>query len=295
MHFNFFTFLSLIHITSFVFAQNTLVLQPDATEGKDAMIGHTPSINFGNSPDLICNTWTCSGQLCVWRSLIEFDLTPIPTGAEIVDAKLYLFARTNTTQSGGNPTTGSNNKGWLRRLVEPWDEMSVTWNNQPSNTSVNQIEIPESTSNTQDYIIDVKQLVIDMLQDGNYGFLLMQQDEINFYKSLCFSSSDDPNSNRHPKLVITFKVSHTSNTALSEVSFIKAFHNYYSEKLIIETGNTSYESLNIKVYDLLGRIFIDTKSTNNRTEIDTSHLLAGAYLVRCDANNASYITKFIRQ
>jgi hypothetical protein len=287
------TFLIVIVLHYQSLAQNTLVLQPGALEGKDAMIGHTPTMNFGTQPDLICNTWTCGGQLCVWRSLIEFDLSSIPTGAQIQSALLYFYAQTNTTQSGGNPTTGNDNKGWFRRLLEPWGEMTVTWNNQPAYTTMNQVELPASVSNAQDYVLDVKQLIIDVLQNNNYGFVLMQQDEVNFYKSLCFSSSDDPNSARHPKLVIEFKVDHVGINSLPSTASFNLFqknNNVY----LIQASNLSQPLFELCVYNSVGELMMQERINQSTASVDFNNLPAGMYLIKCNELNSSNTFKVVK-
>ena len=62
---------------------------------------------------------------------------------------------------------------------------------QPSNTTQNQIVVPQSTSPSEDYSLDVTQLVQDMKNDPahSFGFLLMEQIS-DYYCKLTFCSSD---------------------------------------------------------------------------------------------------------
>ena len=84
--------------------------------------------------------------------------------------------------------------------------MTVTWNNQPSTTTQNQVSLSASGSNTQNYLnIDVQALVQDMVNAAgqNNGFMLQLQTESPL-RSLLFASSDHANSALHPRLEVVY-------------------------------------------------------------------------------------------
>src|SRR3982750_2235672 len=97
--------LSVFHLI----AQTTVTLQPANGTGKDANIASfTPTANFGIHEDFEGVTWTCGGNLCLGRSLVEFDLSFIPAGSTINSATLNLFANLNNVNGiSGQPTYGS--------------------------------------------------------------------------------------------------------------------------------------------------------------------------------------------
>ncbi|MBK6839656.1 MAG: DNRLRE domain-containing protein [Bacteroidetes bacterium] len=69
-------------------------------------------------------------------------------------------------------------------------ENTVTWNNQPSTTTTDEVILAQSTSGTQDYTnMDVTPIVQEMVSDQamNYGFVLKLTNET-FYAStdICF-------------------------------------------------------------------------------------------------------------
>ena len=64
------------------------------------------------------------------NSLIKFDLSSIPPGASIVSAKLYLYY----FYCSFNNCTGRNLSCW--RITSDWNEGTVTWNTQPSCSSL---------------------------------------------------------------------------------------------------------------------------------------------------------------
>tara|TARA_R110002012_G_scaffold75765_4_gene191353 strand:- start:2235 stop:2912 length:678 start_codon:yes stop_codon:yes gene_type:complete len=178
----------------------TLTLQPSAAEGKDAFI-YTANMdaNFANHTDFMVFQ-----NSSITRSLMQFDLTDIPTDATINTAELSLFGYTS-------PSNGSNygfNESLLQKLDTAWSEDTVTWNNQPSSSSLNQVTLAQSTSTNQDYLnIDIKAMISDMVEDPsiNHGFVFKLADETASAK-MVFGSSDNPDSNLHPKLVISYTV-----------------------------------------------------------------------------------------
>lgn len=188
---------------NFTFAQSTLILQPDANAGKDALINSaTPSTNYSTHEEVSTYYWTNQGSWTTGRSLLQFDLSQLPSNAVITNATLSLWCNT-TTMSTQQLHSGANNST-LRRITGAWTEAGVNWNNQPSTTSQNQVSLPASTSQTEDYLnIDVTALYQDIFGSTNYGVMLSLDVE-DTYKSLVFASSDYTNAAKRPKLVITY-------------------------------------------------------------------------------------------
>ncbi len=204
--YNFFFFCSILYIKG----QVTLTLQPDGAAGKDAMLHELPSLsdtNWETEQQLPASAWTHGGTFANIRSIIEFNLSSIPSGSIVNSAYLSLYAIDNTYGQGYHSTSGGSNAGWLERIINPWSETTVTWNNQPSTTTQNRVAISASTSPTQDYTnIDVTALIQDIISNPNagYGIMLKLQDEVTTYRRLNFCSSDHPNSLKRPKLVVTY-------------------------------------------------------------------------------------------
>jgi len=209
-------------------AQTTIVLQPDAEKGKDAVIGDCIPCGYYNSNDgykdiFICCAWTNGGNASNNRSLIEFDLTGIPSGATITSAKLSLYWNPSPADTNiGHSQISGSNTAWLQRITSAWDESTVTWANQPSATTQNQVSLQASTSDTASYPdINVTALVQDMVNNpsASFGFMLKLQTE-SYYRSLRFASSDCSNAALHPKLEICYTSNNTgiNNSAKHEVS-----------------------------------------------------------------------------
>jgi len=199
--------LILIMIFKLANAQTVVTLQPNNTTGVDAIISSYPaqaSLNYGSHAEFNAVGWTVSGTPVVARSLLYFNLSAIPQSALITSALLSLYYD-SASSNGGGVHSGSN-AAYLKRVTASWTENAVTWNNQPSTTTANQVSLPASTSGTQDYTnIDVTIMLTDMIANPstNYGFMLQLQNE-NFYKALLFASSDFPVASKRPKLVISY-------------------------------------------------------------------------------------------
>jgi hypothetical protein len=106
-------FLFLIVLVSPALA-DLLILQPDGSAGKDAMItDEFPNSNFGSNPYFLSNTGGTD------RAVIEFNVSSIPTGSAINSATLELLEDSNCA---------SNINLIEAHLINTaWAENTVTW------------------------------------------------------------------------------------------------------------------------------------------------------------------------
>ncbi|MGB3075454.1 MAG: DNRLRE domain-containing protein [Chitinophagales bacterium] len=267
-----------------------ITIQPDS-EGKDAKVfSLSPGTNFGNDLDFIAAAWTFSSNDGILRSYLDFDLSVLPPNAEVVTAALSLYYNDETSSAG---QAGTNN-ALLQRVLEPWTEQSITWNNQPSATHLNELELPISTSSNQDYIdINVTNLVRDMvnLPAQSYGFMLKQSDEVAL-RSMKFSSSDVADHSKHPKLDICYRI----NTANKEIQFNQAViqPNPFDNSFTIQQLSGKYV---IYISDLNGKIIhtavIESLDGNARIE-NLDFLPSGIYFVKAVGSLNNYFGKIIK-
>ncbi|CAF4967675.1 unnamed protein product [Rotaria socialis] len=100
---------------------------------------------------------------------------------------------------------GITNEAVIRRVISPWSPVNVTWFNQPTTTSRNEVVIPATTlEELYNVTLNVTKLVYDMRLAGpqvNYGLELVLQTEMR-YRVVKFCSSSHPDVNRRPKLII---------------------------------------------------------------------------------------------
>ncbi len=196
----------LVFVSYFSFSQQTIILQPGPSEGKDARVWSlSPNSNFWDYPYIKANAWTWSGVFGIERTFIEFDIDSIPPDVEITSAKLSFFY--HYFEVPIEQTNYGDNSGLIQRVITPWSEAGVTWDNQPTATGENQVIVPPTTDPQQDYTdIDVTNIVIDMYNDpeNSYGFFFRIFNEEQ-YRRLAFASSDHPDSEKWPMLVITYE------------------------------------------------------------------------------------------
>ena len=186
-------------------SQDTLILQPGPEDGCDAVI-HDMMFdkNYGDYDLFNAVTWTASGTPFTIRSLIRFDLSVIPEGAEILDARLDLYYATNHSNGGYYQT--SDNEARLIRITEPWDEHQVTWETRPDIDPDDFVILPESTEDYQNYEgIDLTQFVRFFYENPseNYGFIIRLINEF-AYTCMTFASSDNNDLEKRPRLSIVY-------------------------------------------------------------------------------------------
>jgi hypothetical protein len=170
--------------------------------------GNPGGVADATQPEIAAAAWTCNSSgspECFARSLFKYDISSIPVGATIVNAKLYLFAKTNNLNGNpGNPTFGSANTSLLQKVVTSWQAAQTSWNTQPTATATNQKTLAQSTSSAQNYIVDITDFAKSWQSkpDSNFGMLLRIQTE-QYYNSLVFHSGQSAD-NVKPRLEISY-------------------------------------------------------------------------------------------
>lgn len=189
--------------------EQTLTLQP-ANNPFDAALGleGTNSLAGISLTDIPVLSWTRNGNQLTTRSLLKFDLSTIPQTATIVSANLYLYSFPPPAPNGNftNPNFGTNNSMFLQRATTDWTASTLTWFNQPSGASQNQVNIPHTSASTLDLNLDVTALVSTMVNNNaNYGFLIKLQNEVNYTSRIFVSSYNTTYPDKRPKLVIVYR------------------------------------------------------------------------------------------
>jgi hypothetical protein len=175
-------------------------------EGKDAKVFSRPDVidkNQGSDAYLWAMAWTWSGVPGTARSYLEFDLSSISPQTPIVKATLTLHPDMIHQPYGHSQQSGPNN-GLLWRVAVPWDESTITWNNQPAVDKAAPVTLPPSTASNEIYVIDVTAMVKDMVKDpaSNHGFMIQLATE-QYWRALQFMSSDAADPAVRPRLDVT--------------------------------------------------------------------------------------------
>lgn len=185
----------------------TLTLQPSNNSDERHILGNDNGLDQStHATELVASAWTINGETVYYRGLFKFDLSSIPANATIVSAKLSLYS--NPLPLNGDlvhANSGTNNSMFIRRITNSWDSPTTNWANKPSTTATDQVSIPHTSQSFLDLLdIDVKNLVVDMQNSGNYGFMIMLQNDV-IYNIRDFCSSTNVDATKHPKLVITYQ------------------------------------------------------------------------------------------
>jgi hypothetical protein len=179
------------------------IYQPDGVIGKDAIIESiSPDSCFENSPHLTAFSWTNGGLFNTARTFIEFNLSDMPVKTKVKAAKLSLYwiRYENLTEHTGD------NAFSIYRIIQEWDENTITWNNQPLTSTSHVVSVPKSRSTNQSYLdIDVTNLVQDIIDNStqSHGFML-KLDEEKPFRLVILASSDCSERNKRPKLVVYY-------------------------------------------------------------------------------------------
>ncbi len=264
-------------------SQTTITLEAS----KDVMIRYFGSDgdtqNYGSYPYINMHAWTNGGYYVVHRSLIDFDLSIIGPGSEILNAILKLYSdRSSTLYPDGHQYLYDYNPNEceINRIVQPWIEDEINWTIKPSVTYHDEMHVAPSHSNFQDYQINVTNLVQDMIDnpDSNFGFQIKLENE-QPYSRMVFASSNNENPDIHPVLEITYL---TSGIKQSVSTGFKIYPNPASDKITIDFGNI-YENdkFTIHVLNVLGQT-VKTYSSIGKCQftIDLGQYDDGIYVLR---------------
>jgi len=198
-----------VTIITDVKAPVTLTLQP-ANNSEEVIIYGYPngSIDLTNNVwvENCAGTWTNGGSPINLRSCFKFDFSSIPASATIISAKLTLYS--NPTPQNGDlvhANSGSDNGFNIQRITTAWTGAAVTYANQPTATTEDQVTVASTLLPFLDVSdVDVTALVQSMIQpNANNGFLMRLQNET-AYNIRNFCSSKYSDSSKHPKLVIQY-------------------------------------------------------------------------------------------
>jgi hypothetical protein len=191
-------------------AQTTLILTPS----QDAPIGYHDNFNSANTnynSAIHCSPVSqpgSQGGVNKSRGLMKFDLSSIPSDATVLGAFLTLSASGPTDGSGAVTSIGSigQNSSKVLRITSTWNDATVTWNTQPTTTTLNAVPLPQSTYSMQNYLnINVTALVQNMVADpaNSFGFMLKLDNETPT-RGLCFFGGLAPEPDKVPTLVVVY-------------------------------------------------------------------------------------------
>ncbi len=183
--------------TSHTVYEKVFRTSPDSTA--DAMITDLNfSENFGDHPVFEASFFTepILTVMRTKRSLMFMDIRrELPKSATITRVELILNAVHNVDpylDSAFSIVPNPFYKGYLKHIVEPWEEHEVTWEKQPKTIDANMVTLdymPWKSSIT--YIYDITKLYVPEQEIAvqSYGFMFVHGDE-QMPGGMQFASSD---------------------------------------------------------------------------------------------------------
>ena len=297
-----FTFIALL--SSIATSQTTVSL----TATRDVSIGYhdnypTENTNYGNANHtsaFISDGF--QGGINSGRGLLDFDLSSIPPGAVIIEAKLNLYAMIGIN----HPILGlghiGNNATYLRRITSAWNESTVTWNNAPTFSTLNQLILPQSVTANQDYLgIDVTMLVQDMLDNPatSHGFALRLVDEQLPTKGLIFASLDQADHTKYPTLEITYCDLSLNTHELIEPNTLLAHPNPTSGMVVLNMKNITDDDFTLVIFDSKGQQIalskVDQPLNEGNYQVDFTGYSNGVYFIKVISKSAMQHVKVIKR
>ncbi|MBS1658239.1 MAG: DNRLRE domain-containing protein [Chitinophagales bacterium] len=285
-----FTF-SLIAIGSMISSQRshgqTFVLTPS----KDASIGfhdnyNSANTNYGNAIHYSGFSQPgASGGENAGMGIMAFDLSMLPPGTVIADARLDLFG-CGPFGAGDAASVGDlgHNACYLERITTDWDEYTVTYNTQPLATTMHRAHLQWSTSVDEDYTdINVTAMVQDMINDPEHSFgirIRLRNEEPT--RAMAFWSKDGaPSDDLKPHLRITLQNEGLTSAQeiKSQVSESLIYPNPFHLKTTIEFNNDfSASKAHMLVVNMLGQVVSTQDVSGMKTaEFDARGLNPGVY------------------
>ncbi len=191
----------------------TITLQDDGSNVNDNYVKVDADIYAESTIMTVKNFYHQNVPLDKTRSFVNFYLNSLKSqGSNITDAKLSLYGSSHYL-----PSTSSSTYAKIERVTQNWGETSIRWDDQPTVTSTNKVDLASPTTTTQDYLnIDVTNLIKDMVDHSTnplYGLRIALTDESapfsggNTPAGLAFYTSEYGTSSKRPKLVITLSSS----------------------------------------------------------------------------------------
>jgi hypothetical protein len=280
-----------------ILADTCIVLRPGPGESNDALIwDYMPNNNYGTHPDFTGNAWTSGITGTIGRCMINFDFSSIPSNAIITSALLNLY-HWNSPNTIGHSTTSGSNDCWLRRITSAWTAGTVTWNTQPTYTTVNQVHLAASINDTMNYPnIDMTNLITDIWnnQSTSWGFMIMLNTE-SYYRSLLFASGDCADATKRPLLRICYHIpASISDNQKNQVPNISVFPNPASDNITVACTTLPNNAI-LSIYNMQGQLLLSQPVLQNKTEINISSLAKGIYYIKLSTQQGLAVKKFVKE
>lgn len=154
-----------------------------------------PNTNFNGSDLLGCGRYYTQDNL--YRTLMYFDISSLPSNIFIDKAILKLYVKINIASNITKPIT-------IHNLLQPFDENTVTYSNQPPFENAPHATLNINAEINQFVEVDIKDLLIEWYNSPalNYGMLMKGLETQTSFVG--FSSTFDNDDTKFPNLEIYY-------------------------------------------------------------------------------------------
>jgi hypothetical protein len=281
-------------------AQTPIVFQPgpglnDGTDegglngGKDTWIyDGDAATNFGahewcySTPQTTCNSTNVHG-------LLKFDVAGLPAAVDSVVLAVDFLDQTNYCYSNCQATYSFN------YVDAPWDEMTTTWNAQPSTSDAFagpfSVAFPE-VGGERHYDVTDAYLAWRSGTRANHGFAILPLDGScnNAAILFAFYSSDDTTVAHEPVRLLVYE---NTNGLPEHAAWqgLRIAPNPVTDVAVIDVPET-IGATRLDLLDGTGRIILQQGfSLAQRTTVPMESLDAGSYLVRLTSDQYGTVTR----
>lgn len=148
------------------------------------------------------------------RGWVQFDVQKIPTDAWVLSAilRLRLWHRTTNDSREGTGDSAGRVYG-AYELTQPWEEMNITWSNQPNYTETHGATstVPSIQGGWDGPLVWMDWDLTAMVRDWrsgtpNYGVVVRDTQENSpiFYSTQFFTHNKVPNQTYYPRMIVTY-------------------------------------------------------------------------------------------
>ncbi len=268
----------------------------DAHIYKNASNADRANTNYGLSETIIIKCEATYGNY--WKTLIHFsgmqdvfsslDLNNL--GDTIKSVKLDLFFKpdSETEHSGDNAFNVYN-------YNKDWEETGVTWNNAPVlDEDASYVQVPASTSSTQDYSIDITDIFFSQYKesDGSAGFWLDFVENIGT-KYVILASKEYGDIAYAPRLRIYIKGYDYTEVNTITYKSLSIYPNPTTGIVYIPLPS-GVSNAEVLIYNITGTLVYSNPKFDGGS-LDLTDLQAGVYVIRTDFGDSISINKLIKK
>lgn len=276
--------------------QDTIIFQPspgqnDGTDdgSEDAGMdtysdGSNSGANWGAS-DYVVGTPVSNCNTAMTKQFIQFNLDGLPDGNEVDSVLFGVWHRPHTTYCYSNCDA----LFYFYRITQSWDEMGVTWYNEPTWDSVIygpiHITFPNDFGNRE---YDITQAYRDWKDEvvPNYGFMIYSPtvDCNNAAVMFLAHSSDDTIASQRPYLKIYKRDTSTAVEALLSTFNLNVLQT--GSILQISAGDVTADGA-LLLFDITGRLLDASPFTDGRGRLSVSTVSSGPFVLRVVSSQGS--------